>query len=306
MMKSISTLNMSQEDWLKYREMGLGGSDGACIFGLNPYKSAYDLYLDKIGEGEEVEDNPRMEWGRRLEQVIADKYVDISGNKVRNVNKILVHPKYNFIRGNIDRAIVGQKKVLECKSADKWTLKNWGKEGESKFPEYYFIQVHHYMLFPQFKEGGVLAVLLGGNDFRIYEIKPDPEISEMLIEGYKKFWDCVINRIPPDSKTLADTSKKWRESIDKAIQATPEIEEHDKKYSFYKRLQKRAEAQADYYKMLMQEYMQEHNVLNNSMDFPIRTWKEQPDKRFDLVRFREDHPDLEKEYIIIKSKRVFR
>lgn len=37
MKKLVSTLNLSHEEWLKYRKQGLGGSDAGAICGLNPY-----------------------------------------------------------------------------------------------------------------------------------------------------------------------------------------------------------------------------------------------------------------------------
>ena len=37
----VKTVNMSRADWLRYRTMGIGGSDVSVIAGINPYKSAY-------------------------------------------------------------------------------------------------------------------------------------------------------------------------------------------------------------------------------------------------------------------------
>ncbi|MGM9936457.1 MAG: YqaJ viral recombinase family protein, partial [Candidatus Ornithomonoglobus sp.] len=39
---------MSREDWLRERKKGIGGSDAAAILGMNRYRSAFDVYADKL------------------------------------------------------------------------------------------------------------------------------------------------------------------------------------------------------------------------------------------------------------------
>ena len=42
--KLISTVDMSHEEWLRYRKLGIGGSDAGSICGLNPYSSAIAVF----------------------------------------------------------------------------------------------------------------------------------------------------------------------------------------------------------------------------------------------------------------------
>lgn len=53
------------EKWLAVRNQGIGGSDASVIMGLNPYKSAYQLWLEKRGvaEPEDLTGNPYIYWG---------------------------------------------------------------------------------------------------------------------------------------------------------------------------------------------------------------------------------------------------
>ena len=55
----INTKNLTKEEWLKYRTQGIGGSDVSVIAGMNPFKSAYTLWLEKTGQIElkETENN---------------------------------------------------------------------------------------------------------------------------------------------------------------------------------------------------------------------------------------------------------
>ena len=46
MCKSISTLGMEREEWLRLRKGGIGGSDAGAVCGLNPYSSPMSVYWD--------------------------------------------------------------------------------------------------------------------------------------------------------------------------------------------------------------------------------------------------------------------
>ena len=44
----VDTSNLSNEEWLTYRRRGIGGSDAAAILGILPWRTARDLYYDKL------------------------------------------------------------------------------------------------------------------------------------------------------------------------------------------------------------------------------------------------------------------
>ena len=71
MKRLISTLNLSKEDWLRYRKCGITGTDAGAILGLNPYRSAFQIYHDKISDTTENIDNEAMRQGRDLEDYYA-------------------------------------------------------------------------------------------------------------------------------------------------------------------------------------------------------------------------------------------
>lgn len=49
------TKDMDKNHWLKLRKTGIGGSDAASVLGLNPYRSAMSVYLEKTPCIDEVE-----------------------------------------------------------------------------------------------------------------------------------------------------------------------------------------------------------------------------------------------------------
>lgn len=86
MKKLVSTLQLSREEWLRYRKQGIGGSDAGAVCGLNPYRTAAHVYLDKITEDVEEIDNESMRQGRDLEEYVARRFMEETGLKVRRSN----------------------------------------------------------------------------------------------------------------------------------------------------------------------------------------------------------------------------
>ena len=41
------TKDMTEIEWLKSRQQGIGGSDAGAILGVNNYKTPFDVYIDK-------------------------------------------------------------------------------------------------------------------------------------------------------------------------------------------------------------------------------------------------------------------
>ena len=304
----ISTKDMSREQWLEERKKGIGGSDGAAILGLNPYKSADQVYGEKMDEIPPLEDNEILEAGRRMEPVIAEWYADREGKRIANVNRILVHPEYPFIRANVDRRIVGEKRVLECKNVGEWAyrLSEWGEEYTDQVPEYYYIQGHHYTLFPQFANGCDLAAIVGGNRLRVYRFEYDAEIAEMMVEAYAQFWNNLQRGIRPEPQNLEDLKRRWTETVDDAVEATPEIELASKRLAAIKRGKKALDEKEEELKVIIQRFMAEHALLTVGGK-KAHQWKYERKPVFDRKGLQRDYPEIfEQYYDADKTTRVFR
>ncbi|WP_156298980.1 YqaJ viral recombinase family nuclease [Streptobacillus canis] len=188
-----------EEDWLELRKKGVGGSDIGAILGVNKYRSLVDVYLDKV-EGKKVEDNSSMEWGRQLEPVIRSYFEE----KNKGVYDVYLAPfslKFEHLRANLDGIIYNKQTkkfgVLEIKTANIFTAKEW-KDG--KVPTSYYAQVMHYMAVTGF-EYAVIAVLIGGNDYKEFYIERNVGEIEMIKLAAKDFWETYIipKRLPaPD------------------------------------------------------------------------------------------------------------
>ena len=82
---------MLTEKQIKARSQGIGGSDAGTLLGLNPHKTAVELWLEKTGRMPiDNTDNPAQEWGRRLEAVVAHATAEKLDIRIRRGGPILV------------------------------------------------------------------------------------------------------------------------------------------------------------------------------------------------------------------------
>ncbi len=187
------TLDMPRDVWLAMRRKGIGGSDAAAIMGLNPWKTPMDVWLEKTGEfTDEEPTNEKMYWGNMLEDIVAKEFMARTGLKVRRRNAILKHKQYPFMIANVDRLVVGQKAGLECKTAGLHSIEDW----EMGVPDYYTPQIQHYMAVTGYPVWYV-AVLIGGQEFKYYQIPRDNTFINELIQAEREFWNLVETGTPP-------------------------------------------------------------------------------------------------------------
>ncbi len=198
--------------WERIRKSGIGGSDIAAIMGLNPWKSAFALYAEKHGdvEAEDLSNNEYVYWGTVLEQVVADRFCELAGKKVRKCGT-LQDENYEFMLANVDRLVVGENAGLECKTANGFKAKEW--DGD-EVPDAYYCQCQWYMMITGF-EKWYIACLIGGNHFVWKEIPRNENFVDELRTAAVVFWDNLENNIAPE----ADGSESTTEAIEKMTAA---------------------------------------------------------------------------------------
>ena len=184
------------DEWLKLRQTGIGGSDVAAILGWSPWKSFFSLWAEKteVVKAEQLDSAP-VEWGHRLEPVVMDKFEDEHPDLkiIRDVGT-WTHAQHKFLLANPDALVVeedGSLSVLEIKTAgrrDAWI------DGP---PIYYLAQVQHYMLTLGLKKA-YIAVLIGGSEYKEYEIDADTFGHDVIISQLEAFLHYVETKVAPE------------------------------------------------------------------------------------------------------------
>jgi len=293
------------------RSTGLGGTDLAAILGVHPYVTPMEVWARKRGLMDDIEMNDPMYWGLQLEPVIAEEYAFRSGAKLIDLKDVtggstaFRHPKNDFMFGSPDRLVPQDRKVLEVKTAGQFQSKNWGHEldGPDGIPEHYVLQVRWYLAFPWFNDGASLplsadlAVLIGGRDFRCYEIARNEQIESELIETARVFWsNHIVTGIPPEeSSDPSDRdilSKHYSEDASDMIVATPEIEKIIGKLVFFKSIGDSAQKMIDECKNAICAFIGCRTGVESQHGTIY--WKERPSgKRSFICRFIKERKDHE-------------
>lgn len=191
-----------RSDWLALRRSGIGASEAAAVLGVSPYASPREVYLDKLGKLPPVEETEAMRWGNLLEPLIAQEYTRRTGRAVVEQQVFMRHQTHQHILATLD-GMTDQGWPVEFKTTGEWTAKDLGAEGSDHLPEHWIVQAHQQMLLTE-AERVDFAVLVGGQNLRLYRVNRDQEIVDLLVERLGEFWDRVQRRDPPAELHRAD------------------------------------------------------------------------------------------------------
>ena len=80
----VDTAQLTRLEWLEYRRKGLGGSDAAAVLNLSPFRTARDLYYDKLGivTADDQANWVALEVGTLLEPLVARIFAEKTGLKI--------------------------------------------------------------------------------------------------------------------------------------------------------------------------------------------------------------------------------
>lgn len=304
MKKLVSTLKLSHEEWLKYRKLGIGGSDAGAICGLNPYASPMSVYYDKIREDTEGFDNESMRQGRDLEDYVARRFMEATGKKVRRCNAMYQSEENPFMLANVDRLVVGEDAGLECKTASAYSADKWK---DDNIPSHYQIQCHHYMAVTGTK-AWYLAVVILGREFKHVKIVRDEAIIRDLIQIESDFWNnhVLIKNMPaPDGSNICDeVIRQYYPSANRETVALPDS--FNIKLERRETLQEMIDQLETEKKQIEQEiklFMEENEAAAGNR-YRV-TWSDVDSARLDTKGLKQDHPDIYQSYININHTRRF-
>ena len=305
----------NREEWLKYRESGIGSSEVGTILGLNPWETPYQLWRRKKGLDAPIQENFSMKAGHFLEDAVSMFYADKTGKQIIKSSAgdwLIVCNEKNHLRVSPDRTfwIPGMprndrnKGILECKTTQL-------DIDENSLPMHWFSQLQ-YQLGVAELEQGALAWLVSGREFGSKEFFFDNEYFNWMIEQVDQFWiDNILGNQEPLPMNVDDILlKNPRHVIGKAFEADEELVEACKKLKEVKEeiscLDVTKDELEDKIKMTMSD---SEALAINSQDYGLKkgdckvlaTWKAAKDsEKFDVAAFQAENPDLYSKYTVTK------
>ena len=178
------------------RSTYLGSHDTSAIVGDNPFMNRMDVYLAKKKLTDGIEQTERMTWGLKLQPQILDAFSERKGVELEP-ERFIRHKKLTWFGGTPDGTIKGRKEGVDAKCI-RFAGDDWGDEDTDQVPRYILWQCHHFMTLMNYDRWHV-AALVGGQELRCYKVERDKELSDMIIEADRAFWEeHVLKEIPPE------------------------------------------------------------------------------------------------------------
>lgn len=293
----------NQEKWHELRGIGIGGSDIGAILGVNKYKSAIDIYIDKT-EGKKQDGNRFTHFGHKLEKVVFEEFQE------RHSNMRCYTVPYTIQRGvcvaNVDGMVYDPVKdkygVLELKTTSAYNKDEW--TGDT-VPQSYYAQVQHY-LYVTGLSFAYIACLVGGNDYKEFYIERSLEDIDYIQEKATDFWkNHVMKKVPPMLDGSDSYSKYLLEKADKENEEVIELNELNSKAEEIKALDEQIKNLEQQLELKKQEIILELNnnhcnkAISSDYKFTITT---QARNSVDKKLMEKENPELVAQYKEVEKR----
>jgi len=185
---------MNRLDWTKESRKGINANDVAAIMGVDKNRNALDVYIEKTEQDRKIsvkEDSLYFEI--KLEELVAREFALRAGKRIRKDLRNICCKEYKFMLANIDRKIIGENAILECKVINDQDINYFEEELMGSF----LLEAQHNM---KVKEAEVcyIAALINNEKFILEKINRDDKLISKIVKEEEDFWiNHVEKRIKP-------------------------------------------------------------------------------------------------------------
>lgn len=217
----------------------IGGSDVAAILGVSPWRSAVDLWLDKVTPRQENGQNMAAKRrGTRLEPYILDMIREEHGLVIVRNNQRYIDKETPFFACEVDaeghepEIVYADESCLdnfEIKTVHPFKAKEWGEEATDQLPIHYVAQAQWGLGITDRRFCRVFALI--GDELKPYVIERDDELIKIMREKSIEFWNqYVIPKIQPpinyQHKDVLETLKRMYPGTDGDVIEATAMHEH--------------------------------------------------------------------------------
>lgn len=221
---------MSLTDEQKLTRQGfLGSSDIPAILGVDPFRTAADVYYEKTGKLTERIETAVMNRGKYLEPGLILFAEDYLGGAIQKEN---LEKTQGFIIDHPDGIFIADGRPIEAKTQNFGATEQWGEEGSGEVPHRVAAQclVHLYVWD---KDVCYVPADLPYRGLQMFQVEMDDEVMRNILELCQEFWEkyvktdtpppvmpsaAVIKRIKRVPKSVVDIQRELIDvRIDKAI-----------------------------------------------------------------------------------------
>lgn len=196
------------DEWLEWRKTRIGASDASAILGINPWKTPYQLWEEKLGLRDSDTINSRMQRGINLEPKARECFEEMEGTKVEP--RVIIHPENEWMVASLDGygELDGRKFAVEIKCNG---YKNHQEAIEGRIPDYYQCQMQHQMAVTGLE--WMYYFSYDGERGVIFTLPRNDSFIKILIEKEKEFYKSMVTFCPPPQPYIEKNESEWIELV---------------------------------------------------------------------------------------------
>jgi len=182
---------MCKLEYLIGRSAKIEGGDIGAILGIDKYKSIASVYDEKTKETESSSKAVEaIYWINTLNEVVSKEFMLRTRKKIRKNNINSFDTDYEFMASNVNRKIIGENSILDCKVLNKIDSNDiWDNE----VPEKYLLQAQHDMKVKK-ADKCYISILINGEKFVLYEVERDDSLISKIVKVEEEFWKNFIEK----------------------------------------------------------------------------------------------------------------
>ena len=199
----ILQIEQGTPEWIQLRKTKITATDAPIIMGVSPWKTKQQLYLEKTSDDvKPFYMNAAMQRGVDLEPIARELFNIQTGWDMQPC--VIVN---DWVMASLDGRDESSGSILEIKCPN---LKDHSLAVAGKIPDYYYPQLQHQMYVGETRM--IYYYSFDGADGVIVKVKRDDEYIEKMLVEEKKFYDCIINKTPPEPTAddyLQRSDEEW-------------------------------------------------------------------------------------------------
>jgi len=194
-------IQQKSPEWYELRKRKIGASDAPVILGVSPFKTPYELWLEKMDFSQQPE-NDAMRFGNEMEPLVRERFYQEM--QIPVIPQVCFHGEHTWLMASLDGLSADGKTAVEIKCHRSPTDFNYVKDS-GNVPEKYYPQVQVQMEVLDLNR--IFYMCFFDNDFHIIEVERDVDFIRDMIPKLRAFYECMLHATPPP---LLDKDKEHR------------------------------------------------------------------------------------------------
>ena len=199
-----------EKKWHEWRRLGIGCSDIPAIMGASPHRTAYDIWLDKMGQSN-FDGNFATRKGQEFEPIAREMYEYKTGKQFPP--KQVEYGKWPILRGTLDGWNEVRNTLIEIKYVGK---KAYEEAKLGIIPAHYKLQIQAQLLCSR----ATVAVYVAyndehPNDIVTLQVLPNEKVQQEILTAAIAFWQYVVTKTPPPTDEMQIEDEVLLENLNK-------------------------------------------------------------------------------------------